>query len=376
MQSEHFQIRDSFSSIGQKSLEYLDKCQNPFLSPSFFNALELSGCTSKTNGWAPQHIEIFGNGRGWILPGYRKYHSYGEYIFDWSLAESLRNAGIGYYPKWVMQLPFTPIELSEELIPQGSLERSLDIICQHTQNDYFTSQLLYIPENWVAACQARDGVIRYNLLYYWHNSGYRDFSDIISSYNRKRAKAIRQERSKILKSGTFIQRYSGDEISSEIIQRFYPFYRDTYLKRSGHYGYLNQQFFELWLNNNKHNTTIVLAMLDDEDIAASLFLNDANTLYGRYWGCYNEQSMLHFECCYYQGMEICIEKGLKRFHPGVQGEHKATRGFVAELSPSSYFYSNSQMSQMLKPYFVEELKHLKAHKEYLIQRLPFKRPTV
>ncbi len=57
-------------------------------------------------------------------------------------------------------------------------------------------------------------------------------------------------------------------------------------------------------------------------IALAIFFVGDDALYGRYWGAGGNYHSLHFETCYYQGIEYCIEKGLSRFEPGTQGEHK------------------------------------------------------
>ncbi len=375
MQSEQFKTHALFAEIPQSVRESLGVFRSPFFSAPFFENLELSGSVGVKTGWEPCHITSTNLDSTLFLPGYLKQHSYGEYIFDWSIADAIENAGFQYYPKWVMQLPFTPIELPECFAPAelNDLTSFVKTLC--LEKAILTAQLLYVPESWLSCLKDSGALIRHNIFFKWHNRGFGDFNDYVEILNRKRAKECRRERNKVYKADFQIERFTGDSINESLIKQFYPLYQRTYLLRSGHGGYLNYEFFLNWLTAIKDHVLIVTAQHSGRLIAAALFLFDSNTLYGRYWGSTDRDSGLHFECCFYQGMEFCIEHGLRYFNPGVQGEHKVRRGFEPYVSNSAYFYFNSSLANSIQAYFNQETRQLNEYLMYLKQKLPFKQPA-
>lgn len=349
--------------------------QSPFFRAEFFEGLEQSGCVNVNTGWNPCHFISTDNDLKLFLPGYLKQHSYGEYIFDWAIADAIENAGYQYYPKWVMQLPFSPIELPD-CVPENKLRALLSsVINQCLAKDILTAQFLYVPQSWIPSLKESNALLRHSIFFKWYNRDFQDFNDFIEILNRKRAKECRRERNKVYEAGFEIQRFTGESINEELIKQFYPLYQRTYLLRSGHSGYLNYEFFVNWLMAVKEQALIVTTKHDGSMVAAALFLFDSQTLYGRYWGSTERDRGLHFECCFYQGMEFCIEKGLKYFNPGVQGEHKVRRGFEPYLSNSAYFYNNPSLTNSIRSYFNEETRQLNAYLGYLKQKLPFKQPA-
>ena len=375
MQSEHIRVLDQFASVSEFASQHTATFNHPFYNAHFFNSLENSGATHTTNGWLPQHLEMTSNNHSIIIPGYLKDHSYGEYIFDWSIADAITRMGINYYPKWVMQFPFTPIPFPE-IASEKWIEQLFDGIENYLQKrSLITAQLLYFPRSWRPIAEQRDGLIRHSIEFNWHNRGYRDFSDYLSKLKAKKAKNIRQERRKVNDAGYQIEQYVGSSINESIVERFLPFYKITYLKRSGHEGYLNFSMLRNWLLNISENSVIFIVKQGNQDVAASLMVFDDTTLYGRYWGSYHTAELLHFECCYYQGIEFCIKQGLKQFNPGVQGEHKVTRGFEPSFSSSYYFYQIPELKQAISRAFAEETQQLQGYQNYLNDRLPFKPQT-
>ncbi len=375
MQSEHINTINSFTNIPEKIKAYVESFQSPFYSSSFFQGLETSSCVGPERGWQPCHFYSSPSKTEFFLPGYLKYHSYGEYVFDWSIADALSNAGFQYYPKWVMQLPFTPIEIADA-ISQKHLPEILDASLQEFNRlGLLTAQYLYVPGAWLSALQDSGALIRRSIFFKWQNKDFKDFDDFLDSLTQKRAKECRRERRKVLKSNFIIDKVTGEDITDELIEQFYLLYRRTYLMRSGHEGYLNLSFFRQWLMANKNRALIVTASRNQQLIAAALFLFDQHTLYGRYWGSLDRDSGLHFECCFYQGMEFCIERGLPFFNPGVQGEHKVRRGFEPYLVNSAYYYFHAPLIATMKNYFNQEKQQLDAYLTYLQHRLPFKPPT-
>ncbi|MEE4245576.1 MAG: GNAT family N-acetyltransferase, partial [Kangiellaceae bacterium] len=327
MQSEPIGFADHIlntplSPDGESNCASVNKAISPFESPCFFNSLTDSGSCTTERGWSAKHLMIGSNSATGgsnnnsdqqYIPGYLKHHSYGEYVFDWSLANAFEHAGYNYYPKWVSQLPFTPIPM-RNLPADASLYQRL-IAKLNSELDVLTYQFLYYPDLIIDLLEEQGAYRRRSVHFRWHNNDYRDFDDMLSHYSRKRAKEIRRERRKVTEQNITIRRFSSTELTDDIVERFFLFYRLTYLKRSGHHGYLTLSFFQQWLANHADNLLIIIANDGQQDIAAALFAYDCDTLYGRYWGSAYSNQLLHFELCYYQGMEFCLENDLKYFNP-------------------------------------------------------------
>lgn len=303
----------------------------PFLQYAFLAALEECECVGKETGWKPhflvvyQHDELIA-----AIPGYLKYDSYGEYVFDHSWANAYHQHGMRYYPKWIAAIPFTPVTgprlltkgVTAEL--QSAINTALDGLGETGLSslhwlfcDAATEQVL-TKSNYLA---------RYSVQFQWHNYQYSQFSDFTDALTSRKRRDLRKSRRRLADAGVNIQRYSGSGITPELMTFFCRCYEQTYLKRSGHSGYLTPAFFQQLLSTMGDNLMLVVASMDDSAIASALFFFDQTGLYGRYWGAFENIDSLHFECCYFQGIEFAIERGLPLFNPGTQGEHKILRGF-------------------------------------------------
>ena len=88
----------------------------------------------------------------------------------------------------------------------------------------------------------------------------------------------------------------------------------------------------------------------------AIFFVGEDALYGRYWGARGNYHSLHFETCYYQGIEYCIEHGLQRFEPGTQGEHKVPRGFVPTLTGSAHYVADERFAAAIRDFAAREAR--------------------
>ena len=120
-------------------------------------------------------------------------------------------------------------------------------------------------------------------------------------------------------------------------EAFYRCYCMTYLER-GQRPYLPLDFFQQ-LRRSMPERLLLVQARDEQGapVAAALCLIGSDCLYGRWWGSEVHADCLHFEVCYYQGLEFCLQRGLKRFDPGTQGEHKISRGFAAYATGSLHW---------------------------------------
>jgi predicted N-acyltransferase len=369
----------SITQIASADWNRLSGIDYPFLRHEFLSALEQSGSSDADSGWQPCHLTLYrDNALIALMPLYLKSHSYGEYVFDWSWADAWRQHGLDYYPKLVTAIPFTPATgprlcmAAEESRPQ-LLKAMLGAVEQFANQRQLSSWHLLFPEREDAEVLAGQGTsLRLSSQFHWFNRGYSQFDDFLASFNSRKRKNLRRERRRVAEQGISLQRREGTAITTTDWENFYRFYQTTYAKRSGHGGYLNREFFQQIGTAMPEHCVMIMAYLDGAAIAGSLCFRSSDTLYGRYWGCDEELDCLHFEACYYQGIDYCIEHGLQRFDPGAQGEHKIQRGFEPVPTWSNHWISDPQFAEAIADFTRREAPHIEAYIAQASDYLPFK----
>ncbi|HSG02779.1 MAG TPA: GNAT family N-acetyltransferase [Marinobacterium sp.] len=346
----------SIAAIGAERWNDMPKSDYPFMRYEFLAALESSGSVSGETGWQPLHVEVQKAGNTQlILPLYLKYHSWGEYVFDWSWAEAFQRAGKQYYPKLLCAIPFTPATGTRWLSRLESEESAslvAEILRKLCREYKVESAHLLFPQANASSLTAAGMMQRQGCQYHWFNQDFASFDDFLASFNARKRKDVRKERRKSVEQGISFEQLTGSDIKAAHMDAFYDFYVTTYLVR-GQQPYLSKAFFHTLLEQMPEQLLLVMARQDNEYVAGALSFYDSSTLYGRYWGCTKEFDSLHFETCYYQGLEFCINNKLARFDPGAQGEHKIKRGFVPTPT-HSYHYIDDQRFRVAISNFLEQ----------------------
>ena len=351
----------------------------PFMRHEFLYGLEKTACTTAETGWQPCHLVLRDSqGMLGVMPLYLKSHSYGEYVFDWSWADAWRRSGLEYYPKLVSAIPFTPATGPRLCVRQGTEAASLwpsvmQALGQFASHRDISSWHLLFPEEVVSEQLLNlDTHRRTATQFHWFNEGYTSFDEFLGTFASRKRKNLRRERARVVDQGLALVTLTGDEISDGDWLRFYRFYQLTYAKRSGHAGYLTRDFFLETAPSLGKQAVMVIASLEDHAVAAALYFRSSDTLYGRYWGCQQEFDCLHFEACYYQGIQYCIEHGLARFDPGAQGEHKIQRGFRPVPTWSNHWIADPQLSAAVGNFTRQEESHSQEYQHQAAQLLPFR----
>ncbi|MFC3034540.1 GNAT family N-acetyltransferase [Pseudoalteromonas fenneropenaei] len=349
---------------------------HPFVRHSFLAALEREGCVGGQTGWLPQHWLCWqGTKLIAAVPGYVKSHSYGEYVFDWSWADAFTKYNYPYYPKWLAAVPFTPISGPRLL---GAMTTEVQtLLCQHLSHTMQEAgwsgwHINFAAPELVQSLAAHSSAMtRHTVQFHWHNRGYADFTAFLATLTARRRKQVRKEREQVLAQIT-IRTLCGANISEQDIVHFYTCYQHTYLKRSGHTGYLNLRFFRALVAQQASQVVLMQAWQGEQCVAASLYLQDDTTLYGRYWGALTDLPGLHFELCYYQAIEYAIKQRLQTVNAGAQGEHKILRGFEPELTQSLHCMAESPFSATLAQFCHQERHAMAQYQQECRLALPFK----
>ena len=353
---------------------YSIKANNPFEDFSYLLAMEQSDSASEKSGWIPDHLgEIKNKKLISFLPLYKKFNSYGEFIFDHQWANALTRAGRKYYPKLLTAIPFTPCEGDRILGKDNQSKLNLiDAGIKKMETEEIESwHILFPNESGKSVLRERNFVERYNYRFTWENENFIDFDNFLSIFTSRQRATIRKERKSISKLGIEFKCKKHNEITNEDWNLFYVFYQKTYYERAQN-PYLNKEFFQLINTANQQvKPVIFFAEIAGEPIGASLCFEGANTLYGRHWGATTKIKNLHFECCYYQGIEYCIKNNLKFFDPGVQGEHKIRRGFKPHLSSSFHYFLRDDFGQAVSDFCKSERSQIEKYIEACKSYTPF-----
>lgn len=362
----------------------------PFTRHAFFAALEDSGSTRADTGWQPWHALIKQDGRliG-IMPLFMKTHSFGEYVFDWAWADAYAQHQLNYYPKLVNAIPFTPstgprIALAAHLSRSGraiAMQRLQQCIVEMLAEQKASGWHCLFPD--AQSQELLTGlplIRRYGSQFHWFNQGFTDFDDFLDSFNSRKRKNLNKERRKVADAGLTLRVRTGADIGGEDWDQFYELYHRTYLKRSGSYGYLGHSFFHLLAQAMPEQVLLVSAEIggaragthSGNMVAGAFYLRDSQTLYGRYWGALEEHDALHFEACFYQGIDYAIREKLKRFDPGAQGEHKIQRGFTPVKTCSYHWLAEPRFAEAVTHYCWQEAQKMDAYIADARTYLPFR----
>ena len=354
---------------------------NPLLRHEFLLAMETSGCVGEGTAWQPAHM-LFTNHADELvgaLPLYIKDDSRGEFVFDWSWADAYERAGLDYYPKLVCAVPFTPANGTRLLVRDSengqTIRQSMigEALRFAKEAGLSSLHILFPSESERGALIGAGLLERKSCQFHWRNDNYQDFDDFLARFNSAKRKKAKRERRRIAEAGIRFEHLAGDQVSSADWDSIYEYYSRTFLRR-GRMPYLNREFFEIIARDMPKNLVIVLARYEDHPIATAICLRSDNVLYGRYWGSAADFHSLHFETCYYQGIEYCIREGLQLFEPGTQGEHKISRGFTPTATWSFHWLAEPGFKDAVEDYLKRETIHVDSYMEHWDEHLPYRNP--
>ncbi len=366
---------DRLADIASQQWDDLLTQANPFLSHAFLSALEDSGSVGAHCGWQPAH-RLLRDASGTVLaalPAYIKSHSYGEYVFDMGWADACHRAGIGYYPKLLGAVPFSPVTGPRLLgdpawtgVLLDELEASLG------QEGLSGLHINFLREEDDALFTGRAGWLqRLDCQYHWLNHGYRDFQDFLDALSSRKRKQLRKEREQVAGQGLEFRWQCGNELNEADWDFVYACYADTYQVR-GRTPYLTRAFFSLLAERMAPALRVVFALRGGRPVAMAFSLVQGGVFYGRYWGCLADFDRLHFETCFYQGIELAIAEGLQRFDAGAQGEHKLIRGFEPVITRSWHYLLHPGLRTAVADFLGHERTALLEYAQQARSLLPYR----
>ncbi len=397
---------------------------NPFMRHAYLAAMHASGSASPETGWTPRFVALYASETLMAACAlYLKVHSYGEYVFDWAWANAYQQHGLAYYPKAVVAPPFTPVPgprlLARDTASRVMLVKALMAWCEAEQLS--SLHLLFAADEDIAACGEAGLMLRHTIQFHWKNvaptlvasrafggalphelergalfplgrpggennapTKFKDFNEFLASLNQEKRKKIRQERRKVAEAGVVFRWSRGVDISTADWDFFYSCYERTYLEH-GNAPYLSRDFFERMAKTMPENWLLFVAERDSVPMACSLIALSVETstsdgqstqvqktAYGRYWGALERVDCLHFEACYYQPLQWCIEHGFDSFEGGAQGEHKMARALLPVKTTSAHWLAHPSFADAVERFLEREGQGIANYMEDLERRNPFK----
>lgn len=352
----------------------------PFMRHEYLAAMHDSGSATPKTGWTPRFLTAW---RGKDLRGacalYLKDHSYGEYVFDWAWANAYDQHGLTYYPKGLVAVPFTPVPGSRLLAADDEARRVLAeaLVALGKQEELSSMHLLFLSEADVRACAEAGLMARHTVQFHWLNQDWPDFDAFLGSLAQDKRKKIRQERRKVAEAGVAFRALRADDITASDWDFFYRCYERTY-REHGNPPYLKRDFFRRMAAQMPANWLLFVASRNGKDIASSLIAlsTDADgaptVAFGRYWGALERVDCLHFEACYYQPLQWCIEHGVSRFEGGAQGEHKMARALMPVKTHSAHWLAHPAFADAIERFLEREGAGIETYMEHLEARSPFR----
>lgn len=368
-------IAESIDEFDPREWNALAGDRYPFLRHEFLSAAENSGSVTRDSGWVPRHVGLRDKNGALVgaMPLYEKSHSWGEFVFDWSWAHAYERAGLDYYPKLVSAVPFTPAP-SKRLLTDDP-ERAAELLAAARSlaaDGSYSSLHVLFPEPDEKAALERSGLqIRKDCQFHWHNRGYRSFDDFLTTFSSAKRKKVRRERRRVAEQQIVCRHLKGDQIDRAIWRDVYDLISITFLRR-GSLPYFSIDFFIEISSRLPDNVMIVTAEKHRQMVAAAVFYDAPNALYGRYWGADAQYNALHFETCYYQGIDYCIANRRQLFEPGTQGEHKVSRGFLPVNTWSAHWLARPEFFAAVGQYLQAESKHVEAYMDAVSGHSPYK----
>jgi predicted N-acyltransferase len=373
-------VVDSITAVDAEAWNGLELGGTPFVRHEFLAALETTRCAHEGTGWQPAHLLLEDDSGKLVaaVPLYLKSHSWGEFVFDWSWANAYARAGLDYYPKFVSAVPFTPAPGPRLLLAPGagqpSMRRTLAKALEDLARSTGVSSLhvLFTEPDDHASLREAGFLTRMDCQFHWYNRGYASFDDYLEEFRADKRKKLRRERRRVIEAGIGFETLDGRALNSADWRRVHALTADTF-RRRGHEHYLSVDFFVKLARERPDAVMVKLAVRGEEPVAAAIFFVGSDTLYGRYWGAHEDFHSLHFEACYYQGIEFCIERGLARFEPGTQGEHKIARGFEPTATWSAHWIAEPRFARAVGDHLAQESLAVRAYMSDVRRHLPFHR---
>ena len=365
-------IHSRMAEIDQSDWDALVGDGSPFLEWDWLDGLERTGCVSPETGWVPQHV-VVKDGERMVAacPLYIKSHSQGEFVFDHQWAHAARSAGIAYYPKMLVAVPFTPATGIRLMTAPGADRPALvalmggALLKMCEQTGLSSVHVNFCGADEISPLREAGFLERVGMQYHWENHGFQEFEDYLRLFRSKRRNKLRREIREMDDVGVEISVATGNDIEDRLFPILYELYKTHIEKLYWGQLYLNQAFFEHLANRFKRNLCFITASYQGRIVAGTFNVQKNGVFYGRYWGAFEDLRYLHFNVCYYAAIDHCIRTGIHRFEPGAGGDFKQLRGFEARLTHSMHHLRHPALNKAVSEFLQSEREHMQQTADWI-----------
>lgn len=373
-------IASAASKIPHADWARLAPAGHPFLNGDFLAILERHGMAGPDCGWQAQHL-VARNADGalcGILPLYLRANSHGDFIHDWSWAAAYSQLGKPYFPKLLSGLPHTPAtgprllvapEAAGNAVRQALIAGALEAVAEQRLSSWHVA---FPAADEVELLRAQGLVVSHNVQFHWRDHGYDDFAGFLGAFSAERRRKVRAERRRVAESGLNIEVRHGDGIAPDEWPALHDLYTATFNKY-GNYAAFTPQCFADLASALGRRMVVFIARNGSEPVALSICFRSTDTLYGRYWGTIGNYHSLHFELCFYQGIDYCLREGLSTFEPGAGGEHKVARGFEPTVVRSCHWIEDARMRHLIGQHLARQHPAIVDYAAEAATHLPFRK---
>lgn len=363
------------SEVAPAAWDALFDSAYPFCRHAWLSLLETQGCVSEDLGWEPRHL-LLDDAAGTLVgaaPLYLKHHSYGEFVFDFAWADASHRMGRPYYPKLLNAVPFVPAAGPRLGAANAEArERLMQQLLQSTKTESASSiHSLFVNEADALALRAQGLLERHDVQFQWTDRGYGNMAGFLSSLNSEKRKKLLRERRRVAEAGIAFEVARGVDLSDAQWMQVYRLYTNTYLER-GQSPYFTLEFLAAAGRHPDLDLRLIFGVHEGRRVAVAITLVGGDTLYGRHWGAEAHYHSLHFECCYYQGIELCLREGLTRFDAGTQGAHKHGRGFEPVRTSSFHALADPRLHRAVAEYLARERAVMAARQDEFMHHSPYR----
>jgi predicted N-acyltransferase len=358
-------VHSSVAEIARAQWDALaDARATPFVSWAWLEALEHSGCAAADTGWQPCPVTLWrGDKLVAAAPAYLKQDSDGDFSRDWGWAEAAERAGIDYYPKLVVAVPFTPVTGRRVLVaPDEQRAPAVQALVagmrQFAASAGARSLHVLFPDAAEALeLEAAGMARRISFQYHWRNEGYKTPDEFLARFNSKRRNIARRERAAPAAQGITLETVRGEALAADARawgRTAFELHRSTVDKMMWGRRWLNREFYDRVFAAMPGPLEMVVARRGGRVIAGAFNVASNSHLYGRYWGCLEEHRFLHFNVCLYHSIDDCIARGIEVFEGGAGGEHKLVRGFLPAETYSTHEFLDARLDVPLRKHIAAE----------------------
>ncbi len=375
-------LAESIADLPKDQWDRLAPGRAPVTRYAFCEAMEHRRSVGPRTGGQPLFVLAWEGTSDRLLgavPAWIKSHSYGEYIFDWAWARGAQAAGIRYYPKLVVAVPFTPVTGKRILLAPEADEAVAKALASTTRDA--AKQLGLSSVHWLFVQEEEERLLkevgywpRLTQQYHWHNQGWSTNDEFLASLRSKRRREVRREQRMVRDAGIAVRMIEGPDMSDRHWEAADAFYRHT-CGRKWNDPYFEPGFFDRIRETFADQFVFCAAELGDDVVAGSVFFRQDDALYGRHWGRREDVRVkgLHFDVCYHTPIAWAIEQRIQLYEAGAQGEHKVARGFLPSPIRSAHWVADPRLAGGVRRFLEEEAEHTEVVMSVLDRQAPFRR---